>query len=256
MMKTLNKYILTLVSAVGATAALTATVRAEMPVQVEAGVDVVSKYVWRGQLLNDDPVVQPSLTLALGGFSLNLWGSIDTTDWAGDGEEWNIQEIDYTLSYGFTPYDGLDLEVGWIRYDFPGTGLDSTHEVYVSATASNLPLSPALTAYYDYDEVDGFYLTAGLSHEFELREDLTLGLEAAVGFGDSDYNLAYFGVDDTALSDVALTVTLGYAINEHVSVSGYVRYTEILDSTLEKAADAIYGDSDNLTAGVNVTVAF
>ncbi len=221
----------------------------------EASVTFASKYVWRGQLLNDDPVVQPSLTLGYKGLSLNVWGSIDTTDYAGDGEAGNIQEVDYTLSYGFSPMEGLDLEAGWILYDFPGA--DDTKEVYISATASSLPLSPSLSVYYDYDEVKGFYVSAGISQAIPVRvEKLSVEISAAVGWGDRDYNAAYFGINDSGFSDISLTASIGYAVTEHVSVGAFITFTEILDSNLENAANAVYGDSDNIITGINVSLAF
>ena len=48
-------------------------------ISVEASVDALSGYIWRGGVLgaDDKAVVQPSLTFGFGdsGFSLNIWGS-------------------------------------------------------------------------------------------------------------------------------------------------------------------------------------
>ena len=44
-----------------------------------ADISVLSKYVWRGYELNDDSLVlQPSVTVGYKGFSLNLWGNLDS----------------------------------------------------------------------------------------------------------------------------------------------------------------------------------
>ena len=38
---------------------------------------VVSKYIWRGQRLTNDWSMQPSMTMAIDGFSFNVWGTMD-----------------------------------------------------------------------------------------------------------------------------------------------------------------------------------
>lgn len=222
-------------------------VRAETPVEFGGGADVVSDYVWRGQLLTDDPVIQPYIDVGAYGLNFNVWGSIDMTDINENGDEdFRLQEVDYTLSYGFTPAAGLDLEAGAIYYDFPGTGFDSTQEVYLSAGLSSLPLSPTATVYYDVDEIDGLYANIGIGHTFELQEDLGLSLGASLGWGDEDYNAGYFGVTDSGLNDLGLSASLDYTINENFSMSVYAGYSEMLDSDIEDAV----ADSDTLYGGV------
>ena len=41
---------------------------------------ILSAYVWRGQVLNDEGVVQPSATISKGGFSLNYWQNFALTE--------------------------------------------------------------------------------------------------------------------------------------------------------------------------------
>lgn len=246
----------------------------ELPVTLEIGTDIVSKYVWRGQLLTDDPVVQPSATVALGGLSLNVWGSADTTDINEQGDSptgpaYRFQEVDYTLSYALSPMDGLDLEAGVIYYDFPGTGLDGTNEVYASIGLSSLPLSPTLTAYHDFDELDdSVYVSFSIGHAFALTEKLELSVGAALGWGDADYHDAYFTYEDEAdptqsisaqesgFSDLSLSAGLSYAVNDHFGLALSVAYSEILDDVVESAADMTYGDSDLFTVAIGATFTF
>ena len=48
---------------------------AQDKVEAEAGADLVSGYIWRGQDLGNVSV-QPSLSVAYKGFSLSAWGSV------------------------------------------------------------------------------------------------------------------------------------------------------------------------------------
>ena len=40
---------------------------------------VQSAYIWRGMVLNDEPVFQPSVTVWSGGFSASVWGNVNMT---------------------------------------------------------------------------------------------------------------------------------------------------------------------------------
>ena len=224
---------------------------------LEASVDWVTAYVWRGMLLVDHPVRQPSANLSYGGLSLNVWGSIDCTDINEDnGEAYRLQEVDYTISYAYSPTEGLDLDTGLIWYTF--SGFDSTGEVYVSASFPCVPVVvPSVTAYYDFDEVDGWYVNGALTYGYDITEKLNLELAGGVGWGSSNYHEGYFGeAAANSLSDLLLKATLSYAVTDSVSVSAYAGYTEILKSDVERLAKAGYGDSDVLFGGLSLGVSF
>lgn len=228
-----------------------------LPVDVKVGVDAVSKYVWRGQLLTDDPVFQPGATVSYKGLSLNLWGSLDMTDiHEGSGHSWRLQELDYTLAYACSPIAGLDLQVGAVEYTFPGTAFSSTAELFASATLSKVLLAPTLALYRDIDEADGCYASAGLSHTFALTEKLGLALGAGLGWGDTKYHDYYFGEGGNGFSDLLLSSSLNYAVNQYVSLSLYLKYSDMICSGRRAAARGTYGDADIVFGGVNATFSF
>lgn len=229
---------------------------AEEELSYEISVDYMSHYVWRGMLLTDDPVIQPSITLGYGDFSFNAWGSMDVTDVneADTDDDYRLQEVDYTLSYAFSPADGIDMEAGVIYYTF--AGFDGTWEGYLSGSLSDVLLAPTLTLYYDFDEVDGYYANFSLGHDISLTDNLTLSLGTSIGFGDEDYNDVYFGVDDSGESDLVVSAGLGYTVNDNFSIGCSLAYSELLDNDIEEAADTGYGDSDKLVFGINATFTF
>ena len=225
----------------------------EKTVDFSGGVDVVSDYVWRGQLLTDDPVIQPYFGIGAKGFSLSVWGSVDTTDYnESGGEEFRFQEVDYSLSYSLSPAEGLDLTTGVIYYDFPGTGAAATSETFVSAALSDLPLTPTATVYYDFDEVNGIYADLGIGHTFSLTEKLGFNLSAGTGWADEDYNAAYFSVTESGFNDIGLKGALEYTVNDNCSISAYVKYSELLDSAVENAV----ADSDILSVGAGIRLSY
>ena len=253
---------LVLISLLGAGAHLEAAEDSLSSVSVEVGLDAYSHYVWRGMLLTDDPVLQPSLTLGLAGFSFNVWGSIDTTDvnelTGGDmtGPTYNMQELDYTLSYGFSPMEGVDLEVGGILYTFPGTAFAETTEIYAALGVSVPYLDPSLTVYYDVDEAEGVYAGLSAGHAWQLMEPLSLSVGGSVGWGSSDYHAFYFGVDDSDLSDFNLSVGLEYVVSENVSVSATLAYSDFLGDDIGDAADAGYGEDGQFYGGFGFVISF
>ncbi len=222
----------------------------EMP-EVEVYAEAVSKYVWRGMVLTDDPVVQPGVTLSMYGFSFDIWANMDLTDVNRPGKRYRVSEIDYTLSYGIEPTAGLGLEFGAILYTFPGTGDASTTELYAEV-GLELPLSPTLTVYRDIDEVKGWYASLEISHDFELSERLGMEIGAGIGWGDGKNNDGYFGVDKQSLTDMSVSAGLSYALAEGLEATAFVSYSDLLRGELRDAA----GQSGELVGGVGLSYSF
>jgi len=210
----------------------------EKPWSVEVQTAYLSRYVWRGLNLTDDPVSQSSVTFAWKGLSLNLWGNMDLTDVNGNNDEFN--EVDYTLDYSGS-CGKLNYSVGAIRYHFPNTNFAGTTEVY-GALGLDVPLSPTLTVYADVDEADGWYGTFSIGHTFEnvvtVSESVAASLElsASIAYADSDYNNFYFGVDESGFVDALFGVGLPVTVGDHVTVTPSIGYSNIIDSDLAAAA--------------------
>ena len=70
----------------------TPTIKAQESVTIDAGADLVSAYIWRGQDLGS-AAIQPSVSIAYKGISLSAFGSyglVSTND---------TKEVDFTLAY-------------------------------------------------------------------------------------------------------------------------------------------------------------
>ncbi|MBR6370136.1 MAG: hypothetical protein IKS24_03540 [Bacteroidaceae bacterium] len=75
-------------------------------IETTAGVDIVSRYIWRGCYLGE-AAIQPALGVSAAGFDLSLWGS------TGIVNSNDTKELDITLSYGVA-----GLSVGVTDYWF------------------------------------------------------------------------------------------------------------------------------------------
>ncbi len=242
--------------ATGALLGLMPSMQAGEKITLETSVDWLSHYVWRGMLLTDEPVLQPSVTVSMGDLSLNVWGNIDTTDINEAGEDdFRLQEVDYSLSYAMSPMEGVDLEAGFLWYTY--SSCESTGEVYGGVTFPCMILSPSLTAYYDVDEADGWYLNAGVEHAFAMTERLSLILSGGLGWGTNNYHEYYYGERaHSSESDMLVQATLEYAMTDYLTLRAYTGYTELLDGDVERLGRQAYGDSDVLFGGLGMSFTF
>ena len=93
------------------------------------GMDVASAYVFRGNTLNDGPVVQPALSV--GNFKLNeeitlpltlgVWANMDIGSYNHTLDAGEFSEVDFTACYALPKViDKLGWSVGYIEYMYPG----------------------------------------------------------------------------------------------------------------------------------------
>jgi hypothetical protein len=87
-------------------------------------VDVNSHYVWHGISLSSGAVINPSLTLAYGKWSLNAWTNLDRDL----HRQHALSEVDLTLGWSTTLL-GLELAPSALYYHYPAVDLPNTAEV-------------------------------------------------------------------------------------------------------------------------------
>lgn len=208
-------------------------------IEVNASFDFCTDYVWRGLVINDDPVFQPSVTVTkatgqTGSFAFNIWGNYDFTDAYGTKNKFS--EIDLTASYSFSS-GSLGLETGIIHYTFPNTDYRATTEIYINAgyELKAFPLVFSLGFYYDFDEIDGFYLSGKIASQVPLISRLSLEIALSGGYGDAHYNRGYFNVSNPSFVDILLSADLTYKMTDSVSFAAGGQYISLLDNTLKEA---------------------
>jgi len=179
-----------------------------LPGAVSAQIDLVSRYIWRGfDLLPDNhAAIQPAFTVDLGesGLALNVWSSFAL---AQRGTFKYSDEIDLTLSYAFKMPESWELTAGFIHYGFWFADgfkfkLNTSLEVYAAIAKTDLPLSPTLSVYYDFNLGSGLYVTLGGSRELKVNEKMSLEAGGLIGFNSRQY------IDKTGFSDIDLYVKL------------------------------------------------
>ena len=117
------------------------------PLEVSADMSVYSKYIWRGFMLDEDPVAQPGVYIGAYGFTASIWGSFDIDS----DDALNSDEVDYAIDYTHD-FEDFSVSLGHTYYDFPAADLASK-EFYLGG-GLNTVLSPTLTWFYDYGDED------------------------------------------------------------------------------------------------------
>ncbi|HBG77762.1 MAG TPA: hypothetical protein DDW84_02775 [Phycisphaerales bacterium] len=235
--------------------------------------DFYSKYVWRGQLLNDDPVFQPGISVGYKGFTFGVWGNADLTNYTGNSGEFT--EFDYTLSYSgkFNPDGKLGYTLGVVHYQFPSSFLDTT-EIFWGLTYDTF-LSPSITLYHDIDEAGGAtYASFGISHTIENiikvseKTSANLVLGATLGWGSSEYNEWYWAnandsdksVTRSAFNDLALKASLPFALANGWSITPSISYVILVDGRIRDADTYAKSGKTNgsnyFVAGVSIGKSF
>jgi len=220
--------------------------------------DYYSKYIWRGQNLDDDPAFQTGISTAIDGLTVGIWGSLELTNYSDNAGDFT--EVDYYVDYsGETGIEGLGYSVGLIYYDFPSTELYDTVEVYWGFSA-DLALNPSVTVYHDVDEAEGTYISFGLSHSIEEFAEISPGLfmgcelGASLGWGSGSYDKYYWGPDSSELNDLAFSASFPMEIGDW-TVSPSINYVTLVSSDI-RGTDAYSTDNDYLFFGVGLSTSF
>ncbi len=221
------------------------------PLDANADLAFMSKYVWRGIVANPEAVLQPAASASFLGFGVGFWGNMDLTDIYNSSGEFT--EIDWIATYSL-PLPLFDLEMGLLYYDFPTSDIPATAEVFISASMGIL-LSPSLAIYYDFDEYDGTYINAGISHGIALGPEIDLDLAGNLGFGDSGYNEGYFGLDSGGMTDFLFAASVPLKLIPFFTVTPSLNYSTQLGDTKD-STDARELDSDAFFYGLTASFAF
>ena len=192
-------------------------------VEIGATLDLNGKYIWRGQTLVDDPVLQPGASISAKGFTASFWGNYTLQE----DREWT--EYDYALDYTTAldvihpSLEKVSASAGYIFYDFPNISADnSSQEVYASIGVDTL-LSPSVAVYHDFDEGDGTYYEASVSHSVPL-DKLSLNLGTTVGYNDGQWGY------DSSFSAALFSASVTIPFTERVSLEPGVFYSLALDN--------------------------
>lgn len=156
--------------------------------EIGVGVDLVSRYIWRGfDLGANAPSIQPTVKYVNGGLTAGFWGAYSLANPA------NLEEIDIYASYSFgLGESGSALSLGITDYTNPNSGV-------------------RMGSFANFDDVDGpgahyIELNAG----FTGPESFPLSLSFNMFLHNIADNPVYFQIGyATSVGEVPLSLFLG-----------------------------------------------
>jgi hypothetical protein len=232
--------------------------------------DFYSKYVWRGQLINDDYVFQPCISATYKGWTASIWGNVNTTDYGAVDNSGEFTEYDLTLDYSgkFSEESKIGYSVGVIHYHFPSIAEYDTTELYWGFNFA-VPLNPTIKVYHGLGNENGTYVNLGISHTFDdiikltdkIKGDLVLG--ASLGWADGTYNKDYWANGDdptksvthSGLNDLTFTAALPMELGGGWIFKPSLNYVTLVDSKI-RDADTYSSSSDYFFTGLSVSKSF
>ncbi len=187
-----------------------------MSAQVSIGVEILSRYVWRGTDYGNSPSFQPSVTLTAGNFKIGTWGAYS---FAGSGTP--FAEHDLWASFEVTSPVGT-IGVLATDYYFPSAGIEyfnyqgdgkGAHTIEIGGTYSGTASFPvALKALVNVhnDPDHSVYLEVGYPVSVE-------GVRALFFAGSALKKSVWYGTDRAAFVSVGVTLSRQVRVTESFS---------------------------------------
>ena len=223
--------------------------------------DYYSKYIWRGQNVDNSSVLQPAVSASAYGFTGSFWGNLDLTNRSAVAPDnaWEFSEYDLTLDYTATipGADWLSGSVGTIYYQFPNQVFNPTTEIYGGLSLPKVPLTPSFKWFRDIQAIKGSYFQFGVGQLFEkvyvMNENCYCGLQlgASYGWGNAVYNNGYFGVNSGQSNDLTLSAALFTQVYTWM-IKPSINYSTMLSDSIREATPK----SDNLWVGLGISTTF
>jgi len=225
----------------------------DLGLEVSADLNVSNIYMWRGIMLDGDPVVQPGFYISSKSYS---WGKLKAGVWISHDMEkrdaLQSSETDYILDYTYT-YKDIGFSLGHIYYDFPdaapsdGAPKGWSREIYAGASFPKLFLSPTLYYYYDYGRKEdggggGSYAMLGVSHSIPLKMikkySWSLDLAGHVGLSNKQY---YRGKGGDAAFGAGISVPLTKSLSCKPNINYSIPWGNISDKGNGNQKARFYG---------------
>ncbi|MFA6186987.1 MAG: hypothetical protein WC770_07240 [Phycisphaerae bacterium] len=224
--------------------------------------DFYTKYIWRGQVIDNGAVFQPSIGVGYKGWTASIWGNLNLTDYGVNDNSGEFTEYDLALDYSgkFSEDSKIGYSIGTIHYHFPSFSAIDTTEIYWGLNF-DVPLSPAIKVYHGLGNENGAYVNLSIGHTYEkfmtFSEKCYCNLVwgASLGWGNGTYNKDYWGVDESRLNDLAFTLALPICFPGGWTVKPSINYVTLVDGTI-RSSDVYAKSSDYLFTGVSIGKSF
>jgi hypothetical protein len=197
-----------------------------------AEMDFNSRYVWRGLLLDDGPVGQPSAWISAFGFTLTAWSNVAMTDASGVA---GLNSGGLILAYD-RDWEKLRLEAALDAYmGRMSSDIESRNTMEGSLKLSYPagPLRIFTTQAFDVLAYRGSYFgEAGLEYAKQITKSTEFTISGRSGWASSKFNDVYIGVNKSAFNFVGVEGSLTYYLGRRMYFRPHVEFSSITDRIL------------------------
>lgn len=197
---------------------------------VNTGVDLYSRYIWRGMDFGDAPSIQPAFSISYAGFELGAWGAYTLSS-----QEDKFSEIDFWLGYSHEFENSMSIGAVLTDYYLPYLGISIFNFNDYDAVDANgdpdpgahiLELGLSFTGPKSFPvTVSGYvgiYNDAGNNTYFQIDYPYTVGETDLTVFcgaaGGSNENPGAYNTEDFAVTNVGVSAERGMKITESYSL--------------------------------------
>lgn len=248
---------------------------------VELSAQWNTKYMADGKVVNPNPTLNLDAYAELKGFHLDVWSAMDLNEYnrpvdrhGGTGDyknnrEYRAEEVDYEIGYTYTfdkdvlGFSPLSLGVAWKYWQYPRAVFNHDNPLDFTVSLDNV-----------LDEESDFGLKLGATVRYELKSYYWYGwLFSTLSYKISDQltasltgNLYYchhdafdikYGEERSCFSQFQAIAKLAYAINDNLTLTGYVEGGWAVDHDARDAWKASsINNEENFRAGLNLAFSF
>jgi hypothetical protein len=199
-----------------------------------AEMDFNSSYVWRGILLHDGRVWQPSAWISASRFTLTAWSNVAMTNRSGGG---GLQSGGLTLTYD-RDWKKLKIESALDAYtgqQAPDIEARNTMEGSLKLSYPAGPLRIFTTHSFDVLAYRGSYFgEAGLEYERQITKSAELTISVRSGWASARFNDVYICVNKSAFNLVGVEGSLTYNLGPRMYIRPHIQFSSITDRRLRE----------------------
>jgi hypothetical protein len=201
-----------------------------------AETDFNSGYVWRGLLLDDGPVEQPSAWISAFGFTFTAWSNVALTSASGGA---GLNEVDLTLAYN-RDWEKLRVEAALAAYVGRQSSDIEARNTMEGSLELSYPVGPLrifTTHAFDVLAYRGSYFgEAGLEYERQVTKNTEFTISIRSGWASAKFNDVYIGVDKSAFNFVGAEGSLTYYLGRRLYLQPHIEFSSITDRRLREQA--------------------
>lgn len=208
----------------------------------------LSRFVWRGEMWTDDPVLWQTTTVTWKGFRSYNFFNVDLTDINDD--KFQCNEYDFILDYTFS-FNRFSIAPGVLHFSSPTDFFEPTTKITLQVK-TDFFLNPGLRIRVDPEKSRGSYYILDVSQRYMLPSStIPIDFYGSLGASQPRYYRRYLD-STTVLTDLLLGISIPLPVGYDFILSPLVEFTSLLDSSVRDAQDEHGYDKDAFTYGIRL----